>query len=195
MNAVSLTTDNTRARLDGIRERLARVRADRWSHVFELDGERMVATRVVLDRDGRKVGDEAPAVLCTFGPDSCWHEKEFFREAREDLTFVLELLTESGRMIREQRAQLNRLAPPDDGARVKNLSAEASIKCTEPAFQRYLSERHATADDGDLSDSALAASVLRRALGIGSRKDLNTDPEAAARWRAMRADFAEWMRG
>lgn len=77
----------------------------------------------------------------------------------------------------------------------KNFATEASMKCAEVAFQAYLRERYANDDDGDLSDSAASAAVLRRALGIGSRKDLNTDPDAAARWRDMRADFGEWMRG
>lgn len=195
MNAAALTTDQTRARLDEIRERLARVRADKWSHLFDTDGQRIVVTRAVMDRDGRRVGDEAPAVLVSFGDDVSWWEAEFIREAREDMGFVLELLTEAGRTIRELRKTVDRVAPADDGARVKNLAAEASIKCTEPAFQKYLTERHATGDDGNLSDSASAAAVLRRALGIGSRKDLNTDPDAAARWRVLRADFGEWRRG
>jgi len=195
MTVATLTRDQIRARLEQIRERLARVRADRWSHVFETDGERIVVTRAVFDRDGRRAGEEAPAVLVNFGPEVSWWEAEFVREARHDLEFVLDLLTDAGRTIREQRKSMDRIMPPDDGARVKNLAAEASMKCGEAGFQAYLKARHATDDDGDLSDSACAAAVLRRALSIESRKDLNIDPDAASRWRDMRADFGEWMRG
>lgn len=192
MNQPALTPAEIRTRLDHIRERLAVVSRDRWSHEFRDDGNHIIVTRAVIDRDGRKAGDEAPVVLCSFGPEAAWQEAELVREARHDLEFVLDLLTDAGRTIRDLRARLDRVLSADDGARVKNLAAEASMKCGEPAFQAYLKERHASDDDGDLADSAAAAAVLRRALAIGSRKDLNTDPEAASRWRDMRADFQAW---
>lgn len=216
MNPATMTPEQIRTQLETSSERLARVRADKWSHVFEPDGERMIVTRAVMDRDGRKAGDEAPAVLCEFGPEVSWWETEFIRECRSDLAFALDTLALARKIIREQRTQIAAFEavvaalpspPPQSGlggengqqgrmrGETPNLAAEASIKCTEPAFQRFLTERHAKDDDGDLSDSALAASVLRRALAIGSRKDLNTDPDAASRWRDMRSDFGEWMRG
>lgn len=190
----------TRARLEEIRERLAAVRADRWSHEFELDGERMIVTRAVFDRDGRKVGDEAPVALLTFGEEATYQEKEFIREARDDLAFVLELLTEAGRTIREMRGRMDRVMPADDGARVKNLAAEAAMKCTEPAFQRFLAERCPDAAiDPELypgqGHPKLAAIRLRRVLEIESRKQLNTDTAAAQRWRDLRADYQAWGRG
>lgn len=182
-----------RLRLDQIRERLATISADRWSHEFTDKGERIVATRAVFDRNRKRAADEAPVVLCSFGPDAAWHEAEFIREARGDMGFVLDILTDAGRSIRNLRRRLNQIAPVDDGARLKNLAAEASIKCGEPGFRNYLRERHATDDDGDLTDSAIAAAVLRRALNIESRKHLNTDTHAAQRWRDMRADYQTWM--
>ena len=199
MNAIDRTTDATRIRLDEIRARLGQVRADRWSHEFTGEGERIVVTRAVFDHAGKRVGDEAPSVLLSFGEDAAWHEKEFLREAREDIGFVLDLLSDAGRTIRDLRARLRRVAPddapPDPQHRAKNLSAEASIKCGEPAFQKWLKLHHATDDDGDLSDSAAAAAVLRRVLDIESRKQLNTDRDAAARWRDLRADYQAWVQG
>jgi hypothetical protein len=190
----------TRARLDEIRERLAAVRADRWSHEFEHDGERMIVTRAVFDRDGRKAGDEAPVALLTFGEDATYQEKEFIREARDDLSFVLDLLTDAGRTIREMRGRMDRVMPADDGARVKDLAAEAAMKCTEAAFQRFLADRcpDAAVDPelyADQSDSDLAAIRLRRVLEMESRRQLNTDPDAAQRWRDLRADYQAWGRG
>lgn len=194
-----LALPDTRIRLDQIRARLASVKADRWSHEFNADGERIVLTRAVFDATGKRAGDEAPVDFLSFGPDAAWHEKEFIREVREDLGLVLDLLADAGRIIRDQRARLRRLgwddAPKADAPRLVNLAAEASMKCGEAGFQKYLSERHASGDDGDLRDTAAAAAVLRRVLAIGSRKDLNTDPEAAARWRDLRADFQAWERG
>lgn len=194
-----LALPDTRIRLDQIRARLASVKADRWSHEFNADGERIVLTRAVFDGTGKRAGDEAPVDFLSFGADAAWHEKEFIREVRDDLEFVLELLSKAGRIIRDQRALLRRLGwddgPKADAPRLVNLAAEASMKCSEAAFQKYLAERHAKGDDGDMRDTAAAAAVLRRVLGVGSRKELNTDPDAAQRWRDMRADFQAWGRG
>jgi len=194
---MTVHTDNpNRIRIDQIKARLGAISADRWSYVFDDAGERIIATRVVFDGDGKRAGDEAPAELCRFGPDAAWHEKEFVREAREDMRFLLDQLDWAGRAIRDLRSQVRRFGSDEKSAgRIGNLAAEASMKCGEPAFQRFLAERHATDDDGDLADSAVAAAVLRRALTIESRKQLNTDPDAAARWRDMRADFQAWGRG
>lgn len=209
------THDTTRARLDEIRERLARVRADRWSHEFADTGESIIVTRAVFDHDGKRTGDEAPVTMCRFGPDVTWWEAEFVREARGDLGFLLEQLTGAGRMIRDLRKQVDGSKTPtgrkgdrpsepvrgpagapsarEANKPAKNLAAEASMKCAEPGFQKWLKDFHATDDDGDLTDTAAAAAVLRRVLGIGSRKDLNTDPDAAARWRDLRAGYSAWV--
>ncbi|WP_322990312.1 hypothetical protein [Hoeflea sp.] len=209
MSASSAASQTVKERFQEISEKLARVAADRWSHEFHSDGERIVVTRAVFDRNGKRLGDEAPATLCDFGVEAAWHEKEFLRDAREDLGFVLDWSVEASRIIRDLRARLDRLAPSDDfsgrgagaqpsgggQARAKDLAAEASMKCAETAFQSYLRARFASDDDGDLADSANAAAVLRRALGIGSRRQLNTDPEAAGRWRDLRADYQAWGRG
>ena len=80
---------------------------------------------------------------------------------------------------------------PDTRQEGKNYAAEAAIKCGEPAFRRFLAERHGLVQDNDDA----AAACLRAALGIASRKLLNTDPEAAARWREMRRAFENWGRG
>jgi hypothetical protein len=65
------------------------------------------------------------------------------------------------------------------------LSLEAALRCREPIFQRYL----------NVSDENEAAEVVRKACGISSRAGLNTDPEAARRWRTLDGLFLAWKRG
>lgn len=63
-------------------------------------------------------------------------------------------------------------------------SQQAGIKCGEPEFQRWLGARgrpETIVDD--------TARHLRERLGIDSRKQLDTDPAAAAKWDALMTDF------
>jgi hypothetical protein len=197
MNQSALSPETIRARIEQIRTRLGVVESDRWSHEFREDGEFIIVTRAVMDATGRRVGNEAPVELCRFGPEAAWQEAELVREARDDIRFLLDTLSDAGRQIRDLRKRLDRADAAEDkpGRAAKDYAAEASMKCGEASFQRFLAERHASDDDGDLRDTAAAGSVLRRALAIGSRKDLNTDPEAAQRWRDLRAEFQAWERG
>lgn len=73
----------------------------------------------------------------------------------------------------------------------KDFAAECSMKCAEPAFKKYLEERHGL--DAPLT-SDRAATRVRSVLAISSRKELNDNPAAAERWKQLRADFDLWRR-
>lgn len=73
----------------------------------------------------------------------------------------------------------------------KNFAAEAAIKCGEAAFKRFLMERHGL--DSPATDER-AAQKLRSLLGVTSRRELNSDAKAAARWKAVRGEFENWKR-
>ena len=73
----------------------------------------------------------------------------------------------------------------------KNFAAEAAIKCGEPAFKKFLIERHGL--ESPASDER-TAQKLRSLLNIGSRAELNKDDAAAAAWKALRGDFDAWKR-
>jgi len=184
-----------RARLSKIRQRVDRLKDDRWSHEQSADDDRIMVARAVFGSDGKRAGFEAPVALCSFGTGVTTFEKELVRDAADDLAYVLDQLTIAGRMIRELRgppASRAEGASASDDNSPKDYAAEASMKCHEARFQAWLKQAHGTDDDGDLTDTAAAAAVLRRALAIESRKQLNTDPEAARRWRDMRADYSAW---
>ncbi|AZN71984.1 hypothetical protein D5400_12490 [Georhizobium profundi] len=80
-------------------------------------------------------------------------------------------------------------ARPDDN-RHRNYAAEASMKCDEAAFQQFLSELM----EKPCPNAGAAADMLRWALSITSRKHLNSDEAAAARWRELRARFEAWRK-
>lgn len=87
--------------------------------------------------------------------------------------------------IRELERQLGKQEP-------KDFAAEASIKCAnDQAFRRYLMERH---DLKDAADADRIRTRVRSILAVSSMGELNTDPDAAARWASLRTDFKSWLR-
>lgn len=72
------------------------------------------------------------------------------------------------------------------------LAQQAGIRCTEPAFQRFLREEFGSEAHGD--DDEDAANFVRKYCGIGSRAGLNDNPKAAAKWVELDTQFQLWMR-
>ncbi|WP_214670354.1 hypothetical protein, partial [Escherichia coli] len=62
--------------------------------------------------------------------------------------------------------------------------SEAVGFCNRPEFAEWLTRGTSYA-----ATPAGARAAMCRCLGIGSRKDLDTDPKAAARWGDMKASF------
>ncbi|MCP4990553.1 MAG: hypothetical protein GY928_32290 [Colwellia sp.] len=78
--------------------------------------------------------------------------------------------------------------PEDTGA---NLTANAAIMLGEGSFQKFLSSRYpVTCLDRDSDFDK----VLKEVLKITSKRELNTDPAAAIRWRDLRAEYEAWMK-
>lgn len=73
----------------------------------------------------------------------------------------------------------------------KDYAAECAMKCDDRAFLVYLAERH---DLQNATDRERIATRVRSILAIASRAELNTDREAAARWRGLVADFEAWRK-
>ncbi|MCO5071122.1 MAG: hypothetical protein M9944_07945 [Rhizobiaceae bacterium] len=78
------------------------------------------------------------------------------------------------------------------GLRGKDYAAEAAMKCAEPAFRRFLAERHGL--EPPLTEDRVAQKV-RSLCGVTSRAELNNGAAAAERWKSLRADFDAWRRG
>lgn len=65
---------------------------------------------------------------------------------------------------------------------------QAGILCREPSFQRFLAERVPKLQTCD------PASVVRALCGVQSRSELNTNSEAAMKWKGLVLDYRGWMR-
>jgi hypothetical protein len=85
--------------------------------------------------------------------------------------------------------QDRREAPMRPSGEKKDYSAEAAMRCNDPIFVAFLVAKHGLEQD---ADEHFIAAAQRKALKVGSRKILNTDPAAAARWRDMKADYEAW---
>lgn len=64
------------------------------------------------------------------------------------------------------------------------LAQKAGMLCNEGGFQKYL----------EVDDKDSAARRLRRMCGIGSRADLDRDPEAAERFQEIASGYEAWLR-
>lgn len=74
----------------------------------------------------------------------------------------------------------------------KDYAAEVSIKCQkDQAFRRYLMECH---DLHDAGDADRIKTRVRSILAVSSMTELNTDPDAGARWVSLRKNFKSWLR-
>lgn len=64
------------------------------------------------------------------------------------------------------------------------LAQKAGIACNEGAFHKFL----------EVADKDAAANRLRRLCEISSRAELDTNPEAAARFEEIMTRYECWLR-
>lgn len=83
-------------------------------------------------------------------------------------------------------------AEGQDKPRTYTRSQRAAIMCQDPAFQSWIIGRDVGTNSvvSTLGDDRTAADfAIKSVLGITSKRELDTDPEAAARFDAIRTDF------
>lgn len=68
-------------------------------------------------------------------------------------------------------------------------SQQAGMLCHDPVFWKFLSEIPGTPE---ISDGAMAATVLRRCLRISSRADLDTPGPYAQAWAKLSSAYFVW---
>ncbi|ULJ71339.1 hypothetical protein [Rhizobium gallicum] len=71
----------------------------------------------------------------------------------------------------------------------KDYAAECAMKCSDPLFRAFLVERYQVPD---VADAERIAVSVRNILRVGSRGELNTDPEARRRWIDFRSSCEAW---
>lgn len=95
--------------------------------------------------------------------------------------------------VRESKVvQLEDHRPVEDDEEPKSrpLSQVAAILCNSGAFQCFIQEESYGWDHRPTSDEA--ADWLRSVCGIASRTELNTNDDAAARFRKIRGQYEAW---
>tara|TARA_Y100000815_G_scaffold169233_2_gene153590 strand:+ start:9945 stop:10496 length:552 start_codon:yes stop_codon:yes gene_type:complete len=161
-----------RTRLDLIRARWGRIAGDAWTRVLEPDVGERIDTRRAVVAGGRAIGFEAGEAMLTFDIEATLDEREALANAREDVSFLLDCLDRAVAKLRGlQRSE-----------KAKNYATEAAMKINgNAAFRKWLCGEEADADSADAR--------LKIRLGISSKADLNTDGDAARRWRELVRDY------
>lgn len=80
-------------------------------------------------------------------------------------------------------------AKTDDKPRTYTRSQRAALMCQDPAFRMWIAKQDGTNVDSIALNHTWADMSLKDLLGIKSKKELDTDPKAAARFDALRTDF------
>lgn len=163
-------------RLADIAERLE---GDRWSMIA--DGGVVQVTS--LRADGREVA------LCTFTAEAQADEIDLISGALDDLFCFVRLRARAKQEFRDLRRQLGE---GGSALREGDFAANAAMLCAERPFQRFLEER---GEGGPVRDKEAADVRLKALLGITSKKQLNDEADAQARWVGLRDQYQLWMRG
>ena len=139
--------------------------------------------------EGEAGEDAAPILLAT--EHLAWADREFVVRGPQMLQAVMAEAQRRRMVIAALEAELRQLkGEPEPGREKKSVAQWCGRVCTSPAFKRWLHEIH----QADISDQKRVDSRVRSMLGIESRAELDTDPAAAARWRAMAAEFEAWRK-
>ncbi len=139
-------------------------------------------------------GPSEPEIICSLPVTCPADNRELIRRHIEIPADLIGMLDAAARRDAERRREIERLRQAleaKDGKPAKDYAAECAMKCAEPAFMRFLIERH---DLPPPATDKTAATRVRSVLAVSSRSQLNTDPAAAARWRGMVQEFDAWRR-
>lgn len=183
MNAVALSPDA--AKLRAVRASLDAIAPADWTRAHDETGA-LIEARADF---GEII------VLARFGDGATVEEVAFACAAPDTVRFLLKLLDQAFATIRTLKGE--GCAPRNEAAREpsahdpKNFAAECAMRCQDPRFKIYLEERHGL--ERPLTDERVVQKV-RGILGVTSRNELNDGGKASEAWKALRADFATWLK-
>ena len=169
------------ARLAAVRRRVSALDGGGW--MLSAEGE-----ATMLDARGR---DGSLVTIARFERLASPEEMEMAAAAPDDIRFLLGLVDRAiaaGRARRGAGGGHGDEAPAQRG-RQRDHTTEAAMLCADPAFKRFLMDRHGL--ESPASDER-TAQRLRGLLGVISRREINQSDAARERWLALRADFHKW---
>ena len=178
-------TISDKQRLDLIRARVGSAGND-WLIVADrktisIGRDWLIFSDVRLTRIMRDGPDGSDDVL-HFAETATYDERELVMNAPKDIRFLIGLVDRSVAKVRDLLSRL-----PEQ----KDYTAQAAMLCADPAFKRFMAEKHDL--QSPLTDERVATR-LRSVLRISSRADLNTSDPAAERWKGLVKSFENWKR-
>ena len=126
-----------------------------------------------------------PVVIATIRPEAAEVDRELILHAIDDLRWLRSTYARLATAYRKLVGE-----PEPEPRKAGNYAAQCAMMCDRQAFRNYL----ATVLGKDVSDGERVRVAVHEALSIASRKELNTDPAAARRWRDLLGDFEAWQR-
>ncbi|WP_180901708.1 hypothetical protein [Martelella soudanensis] len=136
-----------------------------------LDGYRALVSRAVpladilADTAGMHLevtGPGEPEIICSLPVTCPADNRELIRRHIEIPADLIGMLDAAARRDAERRREIERLRQALEakgGKPAKDYAAECAMKCAEPAFMRFLIERHDPAASGDRQDGRDARAV------------------------------------
>lgn len=165
-------------RLDQLRALLEEARPELYR--MEADHE---ATRLYEPETG--------ALIAIFPHAAAQIDREMALRAIADLGWLLQLYTTVAARLRRIAENARRDAEARAAAQAKtDLAQRCAIETAKPPFIAFLRARHGLEDTAQLRIDTRVRSLL----AIKSRSELNTDPEAAERWKSLWAEFQQWRK-
>lgn len=151
--------------------------------------------RAIVNADG--------VVIARMTREATPDEFEMAVAAAGDIAFLVGLVDRAAARVRELDGALRAFRaandmPGEDASKSKDHAAEASMKLDDLHFRQFL-RWHPGAQpvggaSGDRDPVDTAADRLRAILSITSRRELNTDPQAAQRWIELRDEWNRFRR-
>lgn len=167
------------ARLEDI---VQRAKGDRWS--FDVDGKQ---THILsLRATGESV------VLCTIHDEALPDEIELISGALANIVLLLELRQRAIMAVRSGRTSQTEAPARQQQRQLRDgdFTTNAAILCGEPLFHRFLERRART--DGAIHNKDQADKVMKRLIGITSKKQLNKEERAQTAFIDLRSDYEAW---
>ncbi|WHA40934.1 hypothetical protein [Agrobacterium larrymoorei] len=175
--------DREKQKVARLTDIVQRCHGDRWS--FDTDDKQ---THIL---SCRATGESV--VLCTIYADALPDEIELISGALENVALFLELRRRAIIALKSGQASQSSAPQPEHGRQLRDgdFAANAAILCAEPLFHRFL-ERQDRDGKQAIHDKDQATAVMKRLIGITSRKQLNSEERAQTAFIDLRADFQAW---
>jgi hypothetical protein len=159
-------------------QKLRRLRAELLGASTDLSIEVVDGVETIF---ARPIPEAEAVPIATLTQHCGWADRNLILGIVSNGRFIVDLFDEACAAYRRVR--------PAPEPKPTDYTQQCAILCGDRRFQRFLHEQHGL-DNYD--DKIRVESCVRSMLSIQSRKQLNEDPEAAARWETLRAAYYTW---